>query len=255
MEKGKNSDVKIVVMYDENSDISAVKVNDILFFRKMNEETVVEFFNNIIIPELYDKDIVLKDYYKKENITEIYQSDYKIQKEDKIFLADIQFGYILRAASFDELDLDEKLYVAHLFRNKFSREFNGSSDDFKLIQNFIFDEMTNEISRPRDVEDFVLDCFDEKEADFIMEDQPRVRLGGFFGRVKKRIDLISDSLEKLRIERSKKVNKKVTDRLENQGEFANVKVYSENYDSLDNDPVLNELYALNEKDKVKSMKK
>ena len=42
-----------------------------------------------------------------------------------------------------------------------------------------------------DVEDFVLDCFDGEEADFIMGNQPRVRLGGFFGRVKKRIDFCS----------------------------------------------------------------
>jgi len=250
----KKFNIKIVVMFDQG-DISAVKVNNLLFFRKMNEESVEVFFNEIIIPEMAERGIDFKDYYIKENITTMFQSDYKITNKDKIFLADVQFGYILRASSFDELDLDEKLYVVHLFRNKFSRDFNQNGNDFKLVQDFIFDEMSKEITKPRDVEDVLYDFFDDDEAEILMKDQPRVRLGGFFGRVKKRIDIISDSLEKLRVERSKKINKKVSDKLEEDEKLKNVKVYSENYDPLDDDEVLNELYALNARDEAIRMRK
>jgi len=106
--------VNIIVMLDED-DISAVKVNNELFFRKEDED-VVDFYNNRIIPLLSEKGIDFVSNYTTDNITVIDEKDYSFGKKDNINITEEQMEKIVNCSDRSELSYDEQLYLSMLYK-------------------------------------------------------------------------------------------------------------------------------------------
>lgn len=135
-------DTKITVLLDDNY-ISGLKIGNLLFFRQEKDDKVT-FFNEKIVPTLLKyHNINLKEYYTKDNVTTIKESNYELTNDDIIMLSDKEKGEIAISDSFFDLEYNQKLYLTRMFQEKYNASFNYKKPetDYELLKTIIIDEI------------------------------------------------------------------------------------------------------------------
>ena len=112
-----------LIVFIKDDDISSVKFNNDMFFRHENEE-ITHFYNNRIIPLLAAKGINFVDYYKKEFVKTMNESDYKLSEEDRINITKEQMKKIVSSSCIEELEYDEKIYTVRLYEKIYGKPYN-----------------------------------------------------------------------------------------------------------------------------------
>jgi len=124
-------DKNIIILIDEN-DISGVKVGNELFFRHENEPVTV-FYNKRIVPLLKEKGIDFVKLHREGNISKMAEEDYELTKEDNINITKAQIQKILDAEFIQELEYDEKMYLARIFEKALGYSYDYKKHKYESV--------------------------------------------------------------------------------------------------------------------------